>query len=63
MESFATIVNGFKPLAIAAKLSILDVCRGPDYNTGQLGVKISFVYTTFFVIQIFFLVRIFSYSD
>ena len=40
MESFATIINGFKPLAIAAKLSILDVCRGPDYNTGQLGVKI-----------------------
>ena len=56
MERFATIINGFKllALAIAAKLSILDVCRGPDYNTGQLGVKISFVYTMFFVIRDYF---------
>ena len=26
MEIFATIVNGFQPLAIVAKLSNLDVC-------------------------------------
>ena len=30
-ESFATIVNGFLPLNIVAKLSILDVCGGPGY--------------------------------
>ena len=31
MESFATIVNGFQPLTIVAKLSILDVYGGPGY--------------------------------
>ena len=31
MESFATIVNGFQPIIIVAKLSILDVCGGPVY--------------------------------
>ena len=33
MESFATIVNGQKHLAIVAKLSILDVCGGPTYTS------------------------------
>ena len=31
MESFATIVNGFKPLSIFAKLSILDVCGSSEF--------------------------------
>ena len=31
MESFATIVNGFQPLTIVAKLSILDVYGGLGY--------------------------------
>ena len=29
MESFGTIVNGFWPLTLVVKLSILDVCGGP----------------------------------
>ena len=36
MESFAKIVNGFKPLTIFAKLSILDVWLGSEYTSGQL---------------------------
>ena len=31
MEIFETIVNGQKPLNLAAKLFILDVCRSPGY--------------------------------
>lgn len=31
MENFATIVNLWKPLVIVAQLSVLDVCRSPDY--------------------------------
>ena len=31
METFATIVNGKKLLTIAAKLSILEFCGGPNY--------------------------------
>ena len=31
MESFATIVNGYKPLTIVAKLSILNVFGSPGY--------------------------------
>ena len=30
-ESFVNIVNGWKPLTIAAKFPILDVCEGLDY--------------------------------
>ena len=32
MASFATIVNGWKPLTIAANLYILDVCLGFGYT-------------------------------
>ena len=31
MESFTIIINGFSPLTIATKLSILDFCGGPAY--------------------------------
>ena len=31
MESFAAIVIGIKPLTIAARFSILEVCGGPSY--------------------------------
>ena len=30
IESFATIVNGFEPLNVLAKLSILDFCGGSN---------------------------------
>ena len=40
MESFATVVNGWTPLTIVAKLSILDVCGGPDYASGLEGYRI-----------------------
>ena len=29
VQSFATVINGFEPLTVAAKLSTLDVCGGP----------------------------------
>ena len=29
MERFATVINGLKPLAIVANISILDVCEDP----------------------------------
>ena len=32
MESFATMINSFKPLAIVTKLSILHVCGVPGFN-------------------------------
>ena len=32
MESFATKVSSFYPSTIITKLSILDVCRGPNYD-------------------------------
>ena len=34
MERFAKIVNGWKPLTIFAKLSILDVLQGFEYASG-----------------------------
>ena len=33
MESFATIVNGLKPLTAVAKLSTLDVCEDCGYDS------------------------------
>ena len=33
MESFAALVNGSYSLTIVAKLSILNVCVGPVYNS------------------------------
>ena len=33
-ESFASIVNGYKPLTIVAKLSIVDALRSPGYAFG-----------------------------
>lgn len=37
MKSFATVVKGQKLLTIVAKLSILEVCGGPDNASGQIG--------------------------
>ena len=34
MEIFAKIVNGFQPLTIFAKSSILDVLQGSEYASG-----------------------------
>ena len=31
VERFATIVNGYQPLTIIAKLYILDICKGSFY--------------------------------
>ena len=41
MEIFATKVNGFYPLIIIAKLSILNACVGPGYAS----VTSSFTWT------------------
>ena len=41
MESFAIIVNGFKPLTIVAKLTILDVGGDPGYVSVQRAWKFS----------------------
>ena len=35
IESFAKIVNGFMPLTIFAKRSILDVWQGSEYASGK----------------------------
>ena len=34
LDSFATIVNSFKPFTIAIKLPVLDVFRSPVYSLG-----------------------------
>ena len=34
MKIFETIINGFQPLTIVAKLSLLDICDGPSYTFG-----------------------------
>ena len=39
MESFATIYNGYNPLTIVAKLSILYICRGPGYASTLIRFK------------------------
>ena len=36
IENFVIIINGEKSLTVVAKLSILDVFRGPDYASGWL---------------------------
>ena len=38
MESLATEINGFWSLTVFVKLSILDVCVGPDYTSAYLAV-------------------------
>ena len=43
MQSFATIVHGYKSLTIAVKLSILDVCEGPGFASDLMTSKISTV--------------------
>ena len=43
IESFAKIVNGWKPLTIVAKFSILDVCGGLNYISA-LQTGINFLY-------------------
>ena len=35
MENFATIINNFEPLIVVAKLTILEVRRGPSYASGE----------------------------
>ena len=43
MDSFATIINGCKPLRIVAKLFILDICGGVDCaRTPQTFKMVSF---------------------
>ena len=39
MEIFARTVNGFSPLIIIAKLSIVDVCRDPGYASVLFTMK------------------------
>ena len=41
---FAKIVNGFKPLTVFAKSSILDVCNGSKYASGYNYLQNSYKY-------------------
>ena len=41
MERFQKLVNGFKPLTIFSKRSILDAWQGSEYAYGMLHDKIS----------------------
>ena len=43
MDSFATIINDYKPLRTVAKLFILDICGGADCaRTPQTSKMVSF---------------------
>ena len=33
IESLATIINGYKPLTVVAKLSILNICESSEYTS------------------------------
>ena len=42
MENFKTVVSDFYSLSIAAKSSILDVCRHPSYASEYLSEEFCF---------------------
>ena len=46
MKSFVTIVNSIKQFTIITNVSILDVCQGPTYSSGEINtIKTAFFKT------------------
>ena len=54
MEYFAEIINGFCPLYILVKWSLLDMFRGSEYAFGELHWNFSFYFKVKNLIRSFF---------